>query len=246
MLVTTPPPGPARSRHSTPDAITDETLAAAGSELRRAPRGRASATATSTAPRILVDDDGELAFDDFSSADASGEQYWRNRDVRRVLVATRRCSSATTAPSRPRSTALGKERVGEVIPFVQPAALPARHDRGRQAPRQGAEGAARRAGDRHRRRGRPAAQDQAAQPGEHRHARRHPARARDRDPEPRGRRLGHRSRASSRTPTWGWAVLALVLYPLIPMAWAHRAHGLRQQGPAVRPRPCSRSSRAPS
>ena len=37
---------------------------------------------------MLVDDGGEIAFDDFSSADASGEQYWRDRDDAALLVLT--------------------------------------------------------------------------------------------------------------------------------------------------------------
>ena len=39
--------------------------------------------------RVVVDDDGTVAFDDFSvSPTPSGEEYWRNRDDAALLVLT--------------------------------------------------------------------------------------------------------------------------------------------------------------
>ena len=49
----------------------------------------ASRTATSTGSASLVDDDGAVAFDDFSSRRSpTGEQYWRDRDDAALLVMT--------------------------------------------------------------------------------------------------------------------------------------------------------------
>jgi uncharacterized membrane protein YbhN (UPF0104 family)/membrane-associated phospholipid phosphatase len=74
--------------------------------------------------RVLVADDGTIAFDDFSAADASGEQYWFDRDDAALLVLTTDLVGSERAIAAMVS-ALGKERAGSVIPVVQPAALPA-------------------------------------------------------------------------------------------------------------------------
>jgi uncharacterized membrane protein YbhN (UPF0104 family) len=73
--------------------------------------------------RVLVADDGTVAFDDFSAADASGEQYWFDRDDAALLVLTTDLVGGERAIAAMVS-ALGKERAGAVIPVVQPAALP--------------------------------------------------------------------------------------------------------------------------
>ena len=73
---------------------------------------------------MLVNEDGEVAFDDFSSADATGEQYWFDRDDAALLVLTTQLVGNERAiPAM--IGVLGKERAGSVIPVVQPAALPA-------------------------------------------------------------------------------------------------------------------------
>ncbi len=73
--------------------------------------------------RVLVDDDGQVAFDDFSSADATGEQYRYDRDDAALLVLTTQLVGNERAiPAM--IGVLGKERAGGVIPVVQPAALP--------------------------------------------------------------------------------------------------------------------------
>ncbi|HEY3670747.1 MAG TPA: lysylphosphatidylglycerol synthase domain-containing protein [Acidimicrobiia bacterium] len=74
--------------------------------------------------RVVVDDDGTVAFDDFSSSDAVGEAYWRDRDDAALLVLTADLVSDERAIAA-MVDALGKERAGAVIPVVQPAALPA-------------------------------------------------------------------------------------------------------------------------
>jgi len=75
------------------------------------------------ASRILVTD-GQVALEDFSAADATGVQAWLDRDIAAVLVATALRVGNERAVAAA-VDALGKERVGAAIPLVQPAALPA-------------------------------------------------------------------------------------------------------------------------
>ncbi len=73
--------------------------------------------------RVVVGDDGAVAFDDFSSSDASDEQYWVHRDDAALLVLTAQLvGNERAVPAMVAS--LGAERAGAVIPVVQPAALP--------------------------------------------------------------------------------------------------------------------------
>jgi len=72
---------------------------------------------------VLVADDGSVAFDDFASASVDGDDFFLKRDDASVIVQT------ALAIGNERATAgalagLGKERLADVIPFVQPAALP--------------------------------------------------------------------------------------------------------------------------
>ena len=81
-----------------------------------------------------MDSDGEVAFDDFSAAVATGEQYWCDRDDAALLALTAQLVGDERAIAAMVET-LGKERAGQVIPVVQPAALPsgpACHHGGRQ------------------------------------------------------------------------------------------------------------------
>jgi uncharacterized membrane protein YbhN (UPF0104 family) len=121
ILVTTPPRGTPIG--SLPvERVTDEVLRCAWKELDALHRA-GIAHGTVDGLRVLVDDDGAVAFDDFSAADASGEDYWRNRDDAAFLVLSaqrvgdERAIAAMVA-------AIGKDRAGAVIPVVQPAALP--------------------------------------------------------------------------------------------------------------------------
>jgi uncharacterized membrane protein YbhN (UPF0104 family) len=122
MLVTTPPAGIPLSEIE-PDKITGDTLAAVWSEIEQLHAAGIS-HGNLDASHILVDGNGAVALDDFTSADATGQDYWLNRDVAAVLVDTAQLVGNERAISAAVES-LGKERVGEVIPFVQPAALPA-------------------------------------------------------------------------------------------------------------------------
>ena len=129
MLVTTPPAGGPLGAIA-PDAITDDTLAAVWSEIEQLHAAGIS-HGNLDASRILVDDQTNIALDDFTSADASGEAYWYKRDVAAVLVDTAQLVGNDRAIAAA-VKALGKDRVGEVIPFVQPAALPPRTVEGKK------------------------------------------------------------------------------------------------------------------
>ena len=122
VLVTMPPRGTPIG--SLPvDRVTDDVLRTAWRQLDTLHRG-GIAHGTLDGLRVLVDDDGTVAFDDFSAADASGEEYWRNRDDASLLVLTAQLVGDDRAIAA-MVAAVGKERAGKVIPVVQPAALPA-------------------------------------------------------------------------------------------------------------------------
>jgi len=111
----------------TDDEITDDVLASVWHEVDQL--HRAGISHGELDPLRIRVDDGVAALDDFSDADATGEQFWIDRDVASVLVATslrvgneRAIAAAVNA--------LGKDRVGEVLPVVQPAALPAETTKG--------------------------------------------------------------------------------------------------------------------
>ena len=163
----------------------------------------------------------------------TSDQYWLDRDDAAVLVVTaltvgnERAVAAVVA-------ALGKDRLAELIPVVQPAALP--------------KGVAQ--GVKHQSKTLKALRTDLAT-----------AAGVEDVPPPKIRRLslvnigmtlgvlfalGIAFRSLSgvnwasvegefENATWGWAFLALILYPLVPMSWATALHGLREQGPAVRP-----------
>jgi uncharacterized membrane protein YbhN (UPF0104 family)/membrane-associated phospholipid phosphatase len=121
VLVTRPPAGCGIDSVST-DRITDALLAGAWKELG-ALHQAGLAHGNLDGIRVLVADDGTVAFDDFSAADASGEQYWYDRDDASLLVLTADLIGNERAIAAMVS-GLGKERAGAVIPVVQPAALP--------------------------------------------------------------------------------------------------------------------------
>jgi uncharacterized membrane protein YbhN (UPF0104 family)/membrane-associated phospholipid phosphatase len=75
------------------------------------------------AHHFLVGNANEIALDDFSAADAGSAQYWFDRDAAAALVATSLIVGNERA-IRAAIAALGKDRAAEVIPVVQPAALP--------------------------------------------------------------------------------------------------------------------------
>ena len=73
---------------------------------------------------VLVAPDGSVAFDDFASASVDGDDFYTKRDSASVIVQ----NALTVGNDRATAAALaglGKERLADVIPLVQPAALPA-------------------------------------------------------------------------------------------------------------------------
>ena len=121
ILVTAPPLG-APIASLAPELVTDETLGAAWRELDQL-HDVGISHGNLDGLRVLVDGDGAIAFDDFSAAVATGEQYWRDRDDAALLALTAQLVGDERAVTAMVET-LGKERAGEVIPVVQPAALP--------------------------------------------------------------------------------------------------------------------------
>jgi uncharacterized membrane protein YbhN (UPF0104 family)/membrane-associated phospholipid phosphatase len=121
ILVTSPPRGTPIG--SLPiERVTDEVLRCAWEQLDVLHRA-GIAHGTVDGLRVLVDDDGAVAFDDFSAADASGEDYWRNRDDAAFLVLSAQLVGDDRAIAAMVGS-IGKDRAGAVIPVVQPAALP--------------------------------------------------------------------------------------------------------------------------
>ena len=121
VLVTAPPDGTPIASLA-PELVTDETLAAAWHELDQLHHVGIS-HGNLDGLRVLVDAHGAIAFDDFSAAVTTGEQYWRDRDDAALLALTAQLVGDERAITAMVET-LGKERAGEVIPVVQPAALP--------------------------------------------------------------------------------------------------------------------------
>ncbi|HEY7137256.1 MAG TPA: lysylphosphatidylglycerol synthase transmembrane domain-containing protein [Acidimicrobiia bacterium] len=76
------------------------------------------------ADRMLLRDDGTVAFSDLGVSQITTDTYWRDRDIAALLVAT----AALVGNERAVAAAVdvfGKERVAATLPLVQPAALPA-------------------------------------------------------------------------------------------------------------------------
>ena len=73
--------------------------------------------------RILVGDRGTIAIDDLTAAAATEDRYWFNRDNAAVVVETANIVGNDRAVAAAHQ-ALGTDRLAELIPLVQPAALP--------------------------------------------------------------------------------------------------------------------------
>lgn len=71
----------------------------------------------------LLVDGSNIALADFSGSDANADQYWIDRDSAGLLASTALLVGNERAIDAATSV-LGMERVAELIPFVQPAALP--------------------------------------------------------------------------------------------------------------------------
>jgi uncharacterized membrane protein YbhN (UPF0104 family)/membrane-associated phospholipid phosphatase/tRNA A-37 threonylcarbamoyl transferase component Bud32 len=126
VLVTTRQNGRTLSE-LTDDEITDDVLAAIWREVDLLHRAGVSHGELDRL-RVRVQD-GAAALDDFSGADATGEHFWMDRDVAALLVATAQRVGNDRAIAAA-VKALGKERIGEVLPVVQPATLPAETTKG--------------------------------------------------------------------------------------------------------------------
>lgn len=121
LLVTTSPTGTPLG-DLTADQVTDDVLASIWSQVQKLHHA-GIAHGNLDPAHLLVAADGTVTLDDLSASDTAAQQYWQDRDVAAVLVATalqvgndRAIAAAVKA--------LGKDRVGEVIAVVQPAALP--------------------------------------------------------------------------------------------------------------------------
>ena len=66
--------------------------------------------------------DGSIAFDDFASAAVDGDDFYPKRDDASVIVQTALAMGNERAAAAALA-GLGKERLADVIPLVQPAAL---------------------------------------------------------------------------------------------------------------------------
>jgi uncharacterized membrane protein YbhN (UPF0104 family)/membrane-associated phospholipid phosphatase len=120
VLLTAPPAGtPIGSLPE--EQVDDALLADAWRQLDRLHHA-GIAHGNIDALRVVVDN-GVVAFDDFSGAEATGEQYWYDRDDAALLVMTAQLVGDERAIAAAVDT-IGKERMSEVIPVVQPAALP--------------------------------------------------------------------------------------------------------------------------
>jgi glycosyltransferase 2 family protein len=198
------------------DAITDDVLAATWREVQEL--HKAGISHGNLDPLRIVVNDGQVALDDFSAADATGQQQWIDRDVAAVLVA----SALRVGNDRAIGAAvkaLGSDRVAAVLPMVQPAAVPTTTTKGVKQLGKTLK----------------ALRDDAAK-------------ATGSDPvkplEIRRLTLANIGitagvllalviaisslegvnwssvRGQFEDATWGWVLLAAALYPLVPMAWA--------------------------
>jgi glycosyltransferase 2 family protein len=122
VLITSPPQGtPIGTLQD--DEITAAVLANAWAQLDRLHKvGIAHGDLDGV--RVLVTGGDEVGFDDFSASDATGDQYRYDRDDAAMLVLTAQLVGDERAVDAA-VHALGPDRVAEVIPVVQPAALPA-------------------------------------------------------------------------------------------------------------------------
>jgi uncharacterized membrane protein YbhN (UPF0104 family) len=121
LLVTASPTGTPFGE-LTADQVSDHVLAAVWDQITKL-HDAGIAHGNLDPAHVLVAPDGTVTLDDLSASDTTAMPYWRDRDVAAVLVATalqvgnERAIAAAVG-------ALGKDRVGEVIAVVQPAALP--------------------------------------------------------------------------------------------------------------------------
>ncbi len=245
LLVTAPPTG--RSFAEIGDTLTDDQITASWTALEHL--HQAGITHGSIGrDHMLVGADGRVAFADLGVAEVTNDEYRRNRDVAALLVTTSllvdppvaadsdadddgdaaSVDTDTAAPTPagppPRSVrlaiaALGDDRIGGAVPLIQPAALPAGTARGTKhlgkVLKQLRQSTASASGT-----------EEAA-----------PLKIKRLSLVNIGMLVGILFALAIAIPsmkdvnwasvqgefehaTWGWAVLALILYPLVPMSWA--------------------------
>jgi uncharacterized membrane protein YbhN (UPF0104 family) len=215
LLVTDAPEG--RPFDDLGDDLDDTRLAAAWGALA-ALHAAGIAHGDLGADRLLLRDDGHVAFSDLGDAHIGTLPYWRDRDVAGLLVT----SAAIVGNDRAIAAAvaaLGTARVGAAIPLMQPAALP--HGAGRNVEHFAKVLKALRA-------------EVATATGLEDVA---PLKVKRLSLVNIGMLAGvllalaiaipslesvdwHTVQQEFSHATWGWAVLAWILWPLIPMAWA--------------------------
>ena len=125
LLVTEAPEG--RPLDELDDDLDDVRLAAAWTELA-ALHAAGIAHGDLGADRLLLRDDGSVAFSDLGDAQLGTLQYWRDGDVAALLATTAALVGNDRAIGAAVAT-LGAAPVGAAIPLLQPAALPRRTGR---------------------------------------------------------------------------------------------------------------------
>ncbi len=121
LLVITEPPGRPLDRVAD-TAVTDAVLAAAWRQVRALHTAGISHGCLDE--HHFMVDGTKVALVDFSRANANAESHWLDRDSASFLAATA-LRVGNDRAIKAAVKVLGKERVAELIPFVQPAALPA-------------------------------------------------------------------------------------------------------------------------
>ncbi len=214
LLVTDIPAG--RPLADLGDDLDDAVLAAAWRALDGLHRA-GIAHGDLSVDTCMIRDDGEIAFRDLGDAHIGTITYWRDRDVAALLTDTATIVGNDRAIAAA-VEALGAHRVGAAIPLLQPAALPSHAG----------------AGTKHLGKALKTLRSATAT-----------ATATDDVAPLKVKRLSlvnigmlagiiialaiaipglesvdwHTVQQEFEHATWGWAVLALILWPLIPMAW---------------------------
>lgn len=121
LLVTDVPPG--RPLSELGDQVTDAVLEAAWAALREL-HDAGITHGSIGADRLLLDDAGTVAFADLGVAEVTTDEYRVHRDVAALLVTTSQLSDDDRAITAA-VAARGKDGLGAAVPLIQPAALPA-------------------------------------------------------------------------------------------------------------------------
>jgi uncharacterized membrane protein YbhN (UPF0104 family) len=121
LLVTRRPPGRPLAE-LTADEVTDAALADAWTQVGRL-RDAGIAHGALDGRHVLVEPGAPVVFADFDHADVGGDPYWRDRDIATLLITTARVVGNERAVAAAVGT-LGGDAVAAALPLVQPATLP--------------------------------------------------------------------------------------------------------------------------